>query len=258
MGKLWQVLIKSSFQVWKRPWLYVWFHGCCLPTYSRGQHCMVSDPQVTFRRLSIKSLNYDWNPKANLSGLGIWCGSLLRRTWDSFSLGSLRCSAALRASHLSCPVCPHFISFSELNVYAALWRFIALFNLTIHLQRVECFCASVEGVISTLCEVNNKAYEEWVMVCSCFYAAFYCGHFMSFLHSILFLNIGIIISSLVTRFLLLIFVQISNNLTCSIILSWCPYLFCVSHGLNIYAYSEKKWKIKSMVQLWKDAGSLFN
>lgn len=160
------------------------FHGCCLATNSRGQHCIVSDPWVTFRRHSIKSLKYDWKLNANLNGLDIWCDSLLRRTWDSLSLDSLSCFVALRASHLSCAICHHFMSFSELNVCAALWRFTALFNLTILLQRVECFCASVKDVISTLCEVNNKTYEEWVIACSCFYATFYWDHFMSFLHSI--------------------------------------------------------------------------
>lgn len=203
---------------------------------------MVSDPWVTFRGLSIKSLKYDWNLNADLSGLGIWCGSLLRRTWDSFSLGSLRCSVALRASKslkLSCMSPFHILLRAwclccTLKIYSPIQSCKGL-DVFVHLLKVWSVLY-VKWII--------KLMKKWVMVCSSFYAAFYCSYFMAFLHSILFLNIGIIItSSLVTRFLLLIFVQISNNLTCSIILSWCPYLFC--------AYSEKKWKIKPTVLVMK-------
>jgi len=50
----------------------------------------------------------------------------------------------------------------------------------------ECFSASVKGAVSTLDEVNNKAFEECLIVCSWFYATFYWGHLMSFFTLILF------------------------------------------------------------------------
>ena len=59
----------------------------------------------------------------------------------------------------------------------------------------ECFCASVKGAVSTLAGVNNKAYEEWLIACSYFYATFYWGCLVSLFTLILFLfDIAVIIN----------------------------------------------------------------
>lgn len=96
----------------------------------------------------------------------------------------------------------------------------------------EGFCASAKGVVGTLGGVENKAYKDWGIVSSYLYVTFSGGLLVSF-----YLNYILVWYSchheLQSSLFHLFFLFCSLiNLSCSVILSRCHYLLCVSHALN--------------------------